>query len=110
VLTDVFLDRTLVLRGRSLRRALADLGGREITSVLIEGGGEVLGQAFDQGLVNEIQFYYAPLLLGGPVAAIAGLGVRSNEARLRLMDPAWERIGPDLCLTARLADFARKTR
>ncbi len=70
---------------------------------MIEGGGDVLGQAFDAGLVNEIQFYYAPLLLGGPVAAVAGEGVGTNEDRLRLEDPVWERIGPDLCLTGRVA-------
>jgi diaminohydroxyphosphoribosylaminopyrimidine deaminase/5-amino-6-(5-phosphoribosylamino)uracil reductase len=71
--------------------------------VMIEGGGDVLGQAFDQRLVNEIQFYFAPLILGGPVVAVAGRGVGSNEARLRLTEVAWEQIGPDLCLSAQLA-------
>ena len=106
VLTDAHRERTLVFRGKTLRRALADLGAREITSVLIEGGGDVLGQAFDAGLVNEIQFYYAPLLLGGPVAAVAGRGVASNEERLRLEDPVWEQIGPDLCLSGRVVKRA----
>jgi diaminohydroxyphosphoribosylaminopyrimidine deaminase / 5-amino-6-(5-phosphoribosylamino)uracil reductase len=103
VLTDAHRSRTLVIRGKTLRRALADLGAREITSVMIEGGGDVLGQAFDQRLVNEIQFYFAPLIVGGPVAALAGRGVGSNEARLRLTELAWEKIGPDLCLSAQLA-------
>jgi len=103
VLTDAQRARTLVFRGKSLRHVLADLGAREITSVMIEGGGDVLGQAFDAGLVNEIRFYFAPLLLGGPVPAVAGRGIGSNEDRLRLADPVWERIGPDLCLTGRVA-------
>ena len=34
-------ERTLVYRNRSLRMVLRDLGRREITSVLIEGGGDV---------------------------------------------------------------------
>ena len=103
-MTDAHRERTLVLRGRSLPRVLSELGARDITSVLIEGGGDVLGQAFDQRLVNEIHFYFAPLLLGGPVAAIAGLGVGTNEARLRLTQPKWETVGRDLCLRAQVSD------
>ena len=108
VLCDAHRARTLIFRGKTLRRVLADLGAREITSVMIEGGGDILGQAFDQRLVDEIQFYYAPLLLGGPVVAVAGRGVGSNDARLRLEDAAWEEIGPDLCLSARLAQPSPK--
>ena len=43
---DRFADRTLVYRNKALRQVLADLGRREITSVLIEGGGNVLGPGF----------------------------------------------------------------
>ncbi len=50
--TDRFAGRTLVYRRKSLVQVLADLGRREITSVLIEGGGDVLGQAFDARLVD----------------------------------------------------------
>ena len=43
---DRFADRTLVYQDKALRQVLADLGRREITSVLIEGGGNVLGPGF----------------------------------------------------------------
>jgi diaminohydroxyphosphoribosylaminopyrimidine deaminase / 5-amino-6-(5-phosphoribosylamino)uracil reductase len=108
VLSDAHRARTLVFRGWRLHRVLVELAARDVTSVMIEGGGDILGQAFDQQLVNEIQFYYAPLLLGGPVAAVGGLGVGSNEDRIRLVEPAWQRIGPDLCLTGRVAASSRR--
>ncbi|MBA3544767.1 MAG: RibD family protein, partial [Chthoniobacterales bacterium] len=92
-------DRTLVYRNKTLARVLADLGKKEITSVLIEGGGDLLGQAFDARLVDKVQFFLAPLLTGGPVPAVAGKGAGStgNGARLREMQS--EKIDRDLCLT-----------
>jgi diaminohydroxyphosphoribosylaminopyrimidine deaminase / 5-amino-6-(5-phosphoribosylamino)uracil reductase len=56
---------------RSCLRALARAGVRR---VLIEGGGRVLGEAFDRNLVDRVVFYVAPVLLGGPVVAVGGRG------------------------------------
>ncbi len=98
--TDAHRARTLVFRKKSLRTVLRDLGARDVLSVLIEGGGDVLGQAFDHGLVDEVQCYFAPLLVGGPIPAVGGRGVPSNEARVRLERPRYEKVGPDVCLHA----------
>ncbi|MEO8045110.1 MAG: bifunctional diaminohydroxyphosphoribosylaminopyrimidine deaminase/5-amino-6-(5-phosphoribosylamino)uracil reductase RibD [Spartobacteria bacterium] len=96
---DRFADRTLIYRGKSLAKVLADLGRREITSVLIEGGGNTLGQAFDARLVDRIQFYLAPLLTSGPVLAVPGKGADSTLGGARLSQPRYEKIGPDLLVT-----------
>jgi diaminohydroxyphosphoribosylaminopyrimidine deaminase/5-amino-6-(5-phosphoribosylamino)uracil reductase len=100
LLNDRWAERTLVFRRKSLRAVLADLGRREITSVLIEGGGDVLGQAFDRQLVDKVQFYIAPLLTGGPVPAVGGKGVNSTGAGAHLDEVQFEKIGPDLVVTA----------
>jgi diaminohydroxyphosphoribosylaminopyrimidine deaminase/5-amino-6-(5-phosphoribosylamino)uracil reductase len=97
--TDRFAGRTLVYRGKTLARVLAELGRREITSVLIEGGGDVLGQAFDAHLVDKAQFYLAPLLTGGPVLAVGGKGAKSTIAGAHLMDVRYEKIGRDLTIS-----------
>jgi diaminohydroxyphosphoribosylaminopyrimidine deaminase/5-amino-6-(5-phosphoribosylamino)uracil reductase len=55
--TDRFAARTLVFRNQRLEEVLEELGQREITSVLIEGGGDVLGQALDARLVDEAVSY-----------------------------------------------------
>jgi diaminohydroxyphosphoribosylaminopyrimidine deaminase/5-amino-6-(5-phosphoribosylamino)uracil reductase len=96
---DRFADRTLVYRNKALRHVLADLGRREITSVLIEGGGNVLGQAFDARLVDKVQFYLAPVFTGGPVLAVAGRGAGSTAAGAKLSETRFEKIGPDLIVT-----------
>jgi diaminohydroxyphosphoribosylaminopyrimidine deaminase/5-amino-6-(5-phosphoribosylamino)uracil reductase len=93
--TDAHRERTLVFRGKSLRVVLKELGRRAISSVLIEGGGAVLGDAFDRRLVDEVHFYLAPLLCGGP-NVIAGRGAGSTAASTKLREMRYTRIGDDL--------------
>jgi diaminohydroxyphosphoribosylaminopyrimidine deaminase/5-amino-6-(5-phosphoribosylamino)uracil reductase len=99
VFTDEFRERTLVFRGTSLRAVLQELGRRQVTNVLIEGGGRVLGEAFDRRLVHRVHFYIAPLLCGGPVVAVGGVGVGSNAQSAIIRHPTYTRIGDDLRLT-----------
>lgn len=63
--TDELRDRTLVLKGLSLVEALRDLGKRGVVTVLIEGGGDILGQAFRDRLVDEVHWFIAPRICGG---------------------------------------------
>lgn len=100
--TDEHRKRTLVYRGKSLAAVLRDLGRRQITSVLIEGGSQVLGEAFDLRLVHRVVFYVAPLLCGGPTV-IGGRGAASTAESLVLTTPVYARIGDDLRLEADIA-------
>jgi len=47
-----------------LERLLKTLGEREITSVLVEGGGILLGSLFDYGLVDKVVAFIAPIIIG----------------------------------------------
>lgn len=96
--TDRFAARTIVLGEKKLGVVLRELGEKEITSVLIEGGGEILGQALDQGLVDKVQLYLGPVLTGGPVIAFPGTGTGSTERAPRLERIRYERIGQDVCI------------
>ena len=100
--TDEFREKTLVYKNVPLREVLKDLGAKGVESVLIEGGGHTLGEAFDQRLVDRVVFYVAPALIGGGVPAIAGRGAGSNEEGLRLSDATYQRIGPDLKIEGRV--------
>ncbi len=99
--TDDHKERTLVFRREPLAQVLAELGRRQVTSVLIEGGGQVLGEAFDRDLVDEVQFYFTPLLAGGPVAAVAGRTMAGPRGR-GLCDCRYERLGADVLLTGEM--------
>jgi diaminohydroxyphosphoribosylaminopyrimidine deaminase/5-amino-6-(5-phosphoribosylamino)uracil reductase len=99
VFSDQYRDRTLVYRNKTLRAVLRDLGKREILSVLIEGGGEVLSEALDQRLIDRFQIYIAPIFTGGNVFAFGGEGAKSTDEAVRLAKAFYEQIGDDLCVT-----------
>ncbi len=72
ILTDEFKDRTVIMHGKDLPEVLADLGKSNVLTVLIEGGGIILGQAFREKLVDEVYWYIAPRLCGGGRPSLAG--------------------------------------
>jgi diaminohydroxyphosphoribosylaminopyrimidine deaminase/5-amino-6-(5-phosphoribosylamino)uracil reductase len=81
---------------------MKELGEREITSLLVEGGGETHAAFLAQKLGNRVCFFYAPLIIGGHAAAraVGGSEKREGEMAARLREPAWERIGNDFLLSA----------
>lgn len=61
----------------SLPVLLEVLGRREMTNVMVEGGGKLLGAFFDQGLADEAVVFVSPRLIGGAEApsALEGRGI-----------------------------------
>jgi diaminohydroxyphosphoribosylaminopyrimidine deaminase / 5-amino-6-(5-phosphoribosylamino)uracil reductase len=77
------------------------LGGRDVLSLLVEGGGQLLGTFFDRGLVDKVHAVVAPLVIGGKEAptAVAGRGIERMAQALRLRDVSVERLGGDVLVT-----------
>jgi diaminohydroxyphosphoribosylaminopyrimidine deaminase/5-amino-6-(5-phosphoribosylamino)uracil reductase len=98
--SDRFSSRTLVYQGKPLAAVLKSLGKRGVTSVQIEGGGEVLGQALDACLIDKVQLYLGPILTGGPVIAFPGRGAEKAVNTLHLRRVSYEQIGQSVCITA----------
>ena len=82
-------------RGVDLCAALRALGRMNVTSVLVEGGGEMLGAMFDAQLVDRVALFHAPIIIGGRLAvpAVGGEGVAQVSKAVRLRDCQWQRIG-----------------
>ncbi len=97
--SDQAAARTLIYKRKTLSTVLKDLGKRAITSVLIEGGGEVLGQALDARLIDKVQLYLGPVLSGGPVIAFPGRGAVNAANALRLSRVSYQRIGQSVCIS-----------
>ncbi|WP_298868427.1 bifunctional diaminohydroxyphosphoribosylaminopyrimidine deaminase/5-amino-6-(5-phosphoribosylamino)uracil reductase RibD [uncultured Gimesia sp.] len=64
-------------RQLDLHQCLLELGRKEMTNILIEGGGSLLGSCFDEKLIDEVHVFIAPKLVGGKAAItpIAGEGL-----------------------------------
>ena len=81
--------------------ALMDrLGTAEIDSLLLEGGGTLNWSMLEAGLVQRIQAYIAPKLLGGAAAKspVEGLGVEAPAQAVHLRAPTITRLGEDFLL------------
>ena len=87
-----------------LRWLLRKLGSENVTSLLVEGGGEVNASFLLQGLAQRVAFFYAPIILGGRDSrrGVAGQGARTLAESLSLTDLEWRRLGPDWLLSARV--------
>lgn len=95
------------VRMLDLRWVLKRLGAAQVTSLLVEGGGEVNASFLMDGLAHRISFFYAPKVLGGRAArkAVAGEGATCWKETLRLQDIRWKKLGEDLFLSAKVLPF-----
>ena len=87
-----------------LRWLLRKLGAENVTSLLVEGGGEVNASFLLGGFAQRVAFFYAPKILGGRDSrkAVAGAGVKKLSEVIQLCEVEWRKLGPDLLLTAKV--------
>jgi diaminohydroxyphosphoribosylaminopyrimidine deaminase / 5-amino-6-(5-phosphoribosylamino)uracil reductase len=87
-----------------IARLIEELGRRGMTNVLVEGGGQVLGSFLDEGQVDAVEVFIAPIIEGGdhPRTAARGQGRTLMNEALRLLDTEVERIGGDVHIRGRL--------
>lgn len=79
---------------------LQELGRREMTHLLVEGGATLLGSLFDAGLVDECHVFVAPKIVGGRDAppAVAGRGVELMSQAALLEGVEVQRVADDVYL------------
>ncbi|MCG2587866.1 bifunctional diaminohydroxyphosphoribosylaminopyrimidine deaminase/5-amino-6-(5-phosphoribosylamino)uracil reductase RibD [Rhodohalobacter sulfatireducens] len=80
-------------------RKLADHG---ITSLLVEGGQQLSSALLKRGLVDRLQLFIAPKLLGGGTKSIVNLDINRMEDIVPFRDHNWQQTGQDILLTANL--------
>jgi diaminohydroxyphosphoribosylaminopyrimidine deaminase / 5-amino-6-(5-phosphoribosylamino)uracil reductase len=94
---DEHRERTLVLQGDlTFEDILRRLSGRGVTCVLLEGGGNLLGQAFASRHVDECFWYLAPRIVGGGTMAVGGGGFLPDTPSVELCDVWHETIGDNV--------------
>ena len=91
-------------RAEQLDLLLTELGQRRMTNILIEGGGDLLGAAFDARIIDEVHAFIAPKLLGGAAAKtpLAGHGRELVGDASLLESLECEEVDGDIYLHGRL--------
>jgi diaminohydroxyphosphoribosylaminopyrimidine deaminase/5-amino-6-(5-phosphoribosylamino)uracil reductase len=107
-------DGTIVFPGGSpaadgrpdMERVMANLGAREIASLIIEGGAMVNWAALAAGVVDKIFFYYAPKILAGTgsIPFALGAGYRRISEAASVQSLTLHRFGEDFAVEGYLRD------
>ncbi len=86
--------------GVDLYALLVALGDRDVTSVLVEGGGATIGALFDMNLVDKVVAFVAPVIIGGDdaVSPVGGIGSAGMKEALRLKNVEVMRFGRDVAV------------
>ncbi|MCM8795523.1 MAG: bifunctional diaminohydroxyphosphoribosylaminopyrimidine deaminase/5-amino-6-(5-phosphoribosylamino)uracil reductase RibD [Candidatus Omnitrophica bacterium] len=84
----------------NLKDMLRRLARIEITNILVEGGGTLIGSLFDEGLVDKIIFFISPKIIGGKeaISSVMGRGVRRMEKAIKLSNISLRHIGEDFLI------------
>jgi diaminohydroxyphosphoribosylaminopyrimidine deaminase/5-amino-6-(5-phosphoribosylamino)uracil reductase len=86
---------------------MKELARRQITSVLVEGGGTVLGSFVDSNLVDKVYAFYGPLIIGGTLSmnAIGGHGAARLNQAMHLSDLTHKKLGDTFLITGSVASI-----
>jgi len=82
-----------------LRQAFKMLGDKGITSVLVEGGQQLSSALLKSGLVDKIELFIAPKLLGAGTRSLIGIGINKMRDIAELKEVTWKQVGDDMLLT-----------
>lgn len=96
--------QVLMVPGSPRRVALTGLmealGKMGFLSVMIEGGAEINASALQEGIVDKLLLFLAPILIGGKATptAVGGEGIATLREAKRLRDVRVERFGEDILI------------
>jgi diaminohydroxyphosphoribosylaminopyrimidine deaminase / 5-amino-6-(5-phosphoribosylamino)uracil reductase len=84
-----------------LNLMMDELGRRQITSLLVEGGSSLNYSLLEGGMVDKVYFFVAPLLFGGDTAPspVGGAGVAGVEEAWRVRDMEVSHYDNDILIT-----------
>jgi diaminohydroxyphosphoribosylaminopyrimidine deaminase / 5-amino-6-(5-phosphoribosylamino)uracil reductase len=86
----------------NLKSALDAIGDEGITSVLIEAGPSLSTALFRQNLVDQLELFIAPKILGGGTRSLLGMDINRMEDIKPFYSFNWTRVGEDMLLTAKI--------
>jgi diaminohydroxyphosphoribosylaminopyrimidine deaminase/5-amino-6-(5-phosphoribosylamino)uracil reductase len=86
----------------NLKDMMKKLARLEITNILVEGGGTLVGSLFDEGLVDKIMFFISPKIIGGKdaLSSVMGHGIARMDSVIKLKELRLKRFKEDILVEA----------
>jgi diaminohydroxyphosphoribosylaminopyrimidine deaminase/5-amino-6-(5-phosphoribosylamino)uracil reductase len=84
----------------NIRDMLKKLAQLEITNILVEGGGTLIGTLFDEALVDKVMFFISPKIIGGKdaIGSVMGKGISRLDSAVKLKNVQLRRLGEDFLI------------
>ena len=93
--------KILVVKEKSgevnLKDMLKKLAAMEITNIIVEGGGTLIGSLFDERLVDKVMFFVSPKVVGGKesLSSVMGKGVARIDNAVKISNVSIRHFGED---------------
>lgn len=83
-----------------LEPLIRKLGNKGISQVIIEGGGEVNASALEEGIVDKVILFYAPIIIGGKKSpsVVGGNGIKRLDKAIRINNVKVTQLGYDIMI------------
>lgn len=104
--SDYFRGTTLLVGEKQghtdLDEALRKLTGQNINSILVEAGQRLASALLKEGLVDKVECFVAPKLLGGGTRSVLGLGINRMNEIIKFRSYSWQKVGDDMLFSGYL--------
>lgn len=104
--SDYFRGKTLLVDEKEghtdLDEAFRELAHLPITSVLVEAGQNLASALIRQRLVDKVECFIAPKILGGGTKSLIGVEINRMSEVMEFRDVQWRQIGDDLLFSGYL--------
>jgi diaminohydroxyphosphoribosylaminopyrimidine deaminase/5-amino-6-(5-phosphoribosylamino)uracil reductase len=94
-----------VIEAAGLDEALAELGRRQLSSLLVEGGARLAGALLEHGLIDRLALLVAPIVLGDGPGVVAGWSAGNLADGVAASSVSAEDVGPDTLLVAEVREI-----
>lgn len=87
-----------------LKYLMKELAKREISHILVEGGGEIIASFLKERLADKVLFFIAPKIIGGKDAptSVEGNGTKNIDKAIKLKDIKFKKFGADYLIEGHL--------
>ncbi|ADL52542.1 bifunctional diaminohydroxyphosphoribosylaminopyrimidine deaminase/5-amino-6-(5-phosphoribosylamino)uracil reductase RibD [Clostridium cellulovorans] len=84
----------------NLKKLMEELGNLKVDSVLLEGGGTLCFSALEEGIIDKVQFYIAPKIIGGENSKtpVEGVGINKIKDAINVKDLRVSTFGGDILI------------